>query len=110
IGCFDHATGKRLGSESFVPGYTQIYSFEDRRPNTNPTIQGFAFAGVSVAPDERPQAAVCPLTDDQRKQQGCSRQEPTSICTTYDLKVLVPSDVGETDPDATGPEGQPLTE
>src|SRR5262249_13422247 len=38
VGCFD-ADGKRLGPDSFVAGYTQVYVFDDGRTNANPPIQ-----------------------------------------------------------------------
>lgn len=53
FGCFD-GDGHQLGPDSFVPGYTQVYAFEDGRPNANPeatdiTIKEHAAAGDGFA-------------------------------------------------------------
>jgi len=56
IGCQD-GTGKLLGSDDFVAGYTSIYSFENFS-NRNPVIEGFEFRGKPL-----PASAVC-LNDD----------------------------------------------
>src|SRR5262249_40406118 len=37
FGCFD-PDGNQLGPDSFVPGYTQVYAFEDGRVNANPRV------------------------------------------------------------------------
>jgi len=52
IGCQD-ASGKLLGSDDFVAGYTSIYSFESIS-NHNPVIGGFEFRGKPL-----PESAVC---------------------------------------------------
>lgn len=44
FGCFD-ASGKRLGADEFVPGYTVVSAYEDGRRNANPTVNGFLFDG-----------------------------------------------------------------
>lgn len=43
VGCKD-STGKLLGADDFVAGYTSIYSFEGFS-NNNPVIKGFEFRG-----------------------------------------------------------------
>src|SRR4029079_13330971 len=50
LGCFD-AQDNRLGADSFVPGYTQIYSFEDGRTNDNPPVSGLTLDGKPIADD-----------------------------------------------------------
>jgi hypothetical protein len=56
VGCKD-TTGKLLGADDFVAGYSSIYSF-DGISNNNPVIKGFEFRGQPVA-----DPAVC-LKDD----------------------------------------------
>jgi hypothetical protein len=111
LGCFDGDT--RLGAESFVPGYTQIYAFADGRVNQNPQIQGITLDGTEMPSDDDfdkvPVVKACPLTDDERRTPSCT-QDDVSSCTTYELKALVDPSVAEIDPDATGEEGGALTE
>jgi len=112
LGCFD-ADGNRLGPESFVPGYTQIYSFADGRTNANPMM-----AGMKIEADDLPEGddfdtipivAACPLTDDERRSPSCSQEIPAS-CEPYDIKAIIDPGVAELDPDATGEENGKLTE
>lgn len=58
FGCQD-SSGKLLGADDFVAGYTSIYSFE-AISNNNPVVSGFEFRGSPV-----PDAAVC-LKNEQR--------------------------------------------
>lgn len=111
IGCFD-PDGRRLGPESFVPGYTQIYSFADGRPNENPENQGISLDDEPLPEDfaEIPTVKRCSVTEDDRRASGCGQQDPTSDCTTYDIEVLVDPSVAEIDPDSTGKDGSMLTE
>lgn len=127
LGCFD-PEGNRLGSESFVPGYTQIYSFADGRVNANPVATGIAMgdhAGIEedlttltpIPEDEIPTVKACPLTEDERRLQGCGAEDPFTTCDAYDLKVIVepppgapPGASGEVDPEGTSADGDPLTE
>lgn len=45
LGCFDGA-GNALGAESFVPGYTQVFVFDDGRTNQNPVVNGMTLVTV----------------------------------------------------------------
>lgn len=111
LGCFD-AEGRRLGAESFVPGYTQIYAFADGRINTNPVSTGMTLDDVPIPEDLAaiPEVKRCPLTEDERRVSGCGAEDPTTACTTYELEVVVPEEVAEIDADATDVDGSPLLE
>jgi len=113
LGCFDDA-GNRLGSESFVPGYTQIYAFADGRSNNNPVIQGLTLNGKEIPSaddfDQIPTVKACPLTDEERRTPRCDREADIADCTSYILEALVDPSVAEIDPDATGETGGQLTE
>ncbi|MEZ4293804.1 MAG: hypothetical protein R3B70_02425 [Polyangiaceae bacterium] len=113
IGCFDKDTGAELGPESFVPGYTQIYSFEDGRQNQNPELTDVLLDGepISAEFDEIPTVAPCDVPPDERNQpSSCTREDPFVACTPLEIDVDVPDDIGEVDPDAKGEDGQPLKE
>ena len=58
VACKD-ASGKSLGADDFVAGYTSIYSFEGFS-NHNPLIGGFEFRSQSL-----PRSAVCLLDECQ---------------------------------------------
>lgn len=113
IGCLDPATGERLGAESFVPGYTQIYSFEDGRENHNPTVNALTLDGEPM-PEDITQAPAVPLCDvpeqDRNLPPSCSREDPYTACSPYEIDVDVPDDVAEIDPDAKDATGQQLRE
>ncbi|NUQ75172.1 MAG: hypothetical protein HUU21_16605 [Polyangiaceae bacterium] len=113
LGCFDEA-GNRLGSESFVPGYTQIYAFADGRVNQNPVIQGLTLNGKEIPGaddfDKIPTVKACPLTDEERRTPSCDRETDIADCASYTLEALVDPSVAEIDPDATGEDGGKLTE
>lgn len=111
VACFD-ATGKQLGADSFVPGYTQIYAFEDGRTNANPVLSGITYDGKDLPEDlsKAPIFKACGLTDDERRVQGCSKQDPATACTSYTIKAEVPHDVAELDPSSTAADGSPLHE
>lgn len=113
LGCFDEA-GNRLGSESFVPGYTQIYVFADGRPNENPVIQGLTLNNKEIPGsdefDKIPTVKVCPISDEDRRTPSCDREADIADCESYTLRALIDPEVAEIDPDATGEDGEPLTE
>lgn len=110
LGCFDE-NGNQLGAESFVPGYTQIYAFADGRENKNPVITGITLDDkpISDAEDEIPPVEACPITEDERREAGCNAKD-TSSCKTYTINLQIDPSVAEVDPDATGKDGQTLTE
>lgn len=125
IGCFDPDTKEPLGADSFVPGYTQIYSFEDGRFNTNPQVGDDANPDVDnqlvvttmddqpVPTDESGMLVVptCDVPPDERYlPPSCTRQDAFDRCAPYKVYVNVPDDVAEVDPDAKSESGQQLTE
>jgi hypothetical protein len=111
IGCFDDA-GRRLGPESTVAGYTQIFSFDDGRANANPTIDSLDIEDEPISDDvaQAPHVKACNVAAEDRRQAGCAAQDPFANCTTYSLRVTVPEDVGEIDPEGLGPNSEPLHE
>jgi len=60
VACLD-SSGKPLGSDDFVAGYTAVYSYEEFG-NENPVISGFEFNGQKL-----PDSAICLGTDCQMK-------------------------------------------
>jgi hypothetical protein len=112
IRCFDEK-GNRLGADSFVPGYTQIYAFADGRKNENPPAQGLTLGDqpLGVGAENAATVEVCPVPEDERLGPGgCSKQDAKKSCTVYDLSVDVPSDVAEIDPSGKQADGSPLHE
>jgi hypothetical protein len=113
LGCFDASDGHRLGAEGFVPGYTQIYSFEDGRRNSNPQVFGFTLDGETVEEglDHEVKVERCPIGDDERDlPPSCTREDPYSTCKSYTLDVIVDDTVAEPDPDAEALDGTKLRE
>lgn len=112
FGCFDEG-GARLGAESFVPGYTQIYSFADGRQNTNPAIDAFLWEGAAAPEGEDPSVIPvvpsCPLTDDERRA-GCTGEDPFEACQAYSIDVAIDPALAEVDPGVSSPDGSPLRE
>jgi hypothetical protein len=98
--CFDPDTGARLGADSFVPGYTAIYSFEDGRVNQNPEVAGMLLDGEPMSEDISliPEVKACPSTFEERRASGCFAGEPYAGCEEHELDVDVQSDIGELDP------------
>jgi hypothetical protein len=99
LGCFD-STGKRLPADSFVPGYTQVYSFEDGRRNANPVVKGLIINGVHTADDPStiPTVKACGQSYDERRQVGCFAPEQFEGCTAAKIDVDVDPNVAEIDP------------
>lgn len=112
VQCLDSA-GNRLGPESFVPGYTQVYSFADQRPNANPEVTGITLDGVEIADTstsaDLPAVAACPVSEDERRRFQCGGGSPTDNCTKYTISGTV-GDVAEVDPDGFDAEGVALRE
>ncbi len=126
LGCFD-ADGNRLGADSFVPGYTQVYAFPDSRTNTNPTVNGIDLGGAPLpagacmpsapacgdggtaeppedaGPDGAPACCAvnaCDVAEDTRlASAGCGKGDPFKTCAAqeYAISVDVPADVGDFD-------------
>ncbi|WP_437282151.1 hypothetical protein WME90_16770 [Sorangium sp. So ce375] len=96
--------GRVLGPDSFVVGYTQVYVFEDQRPNTNPGIEGFTLKqnDNKVEPGEGGLPVVERCVRTESKVQGCSPPEPeTDGCATYEIDVIVPPGAADEDEEAT---------
>jgi hypothetical protein len=120
LGCFDDK-GNQLGAESFVPGYTQIYSFDDDRLNQNPKVKGMVIRsakGLTVeqaplleGPDKAAKLAFCGVSEDDRNAPpSCSKPDPSAECTTYTIDIDVDDSVAEIDPDSSSADGTPLKE
>src|SRR6185369_16362433 len=103
IGCFD-PNGNQLGADSFVPGYTQVYVFDDGRTNENPRVTKFLFDGKELKPglENARKVKTCAATDEDRISQGCGVTDPGKICTVFKVDIEVPEDVAEIDPDSKG--------
>lgn len=101
LGCFDE-DGKRLPADSFVPGYSQVYSFEDERRNENPVVRGLIIDGVKTADDPAaiPTVKRCDQSFEDRRQVGCFAPEPFEGCTAVKIDVDVESNIAEIDPGA----------
>ncbi len=111
LGCFDES-GRQLGAESFVPGYTQIYAFADGRTNNNPEIEAMTLDDKVIPDSEEdiPIVEACPVTEDERREAGCNAKD-TSDCKSYTIQLqLDPEKAIDDDPDATGKNGESLTE
>jgi hypothetical protein len=124
IGCFD-SMGNPLGENDFVPGYTQVYAFCDKRTNQNPRIAiGDGFGGIVVQKIDADDNLVsggtvgpndtldsCPVAEaDRSTSGGCGKTDPYQACTGYQITVDVPDDVAEPDPSSTDMNGNELHE
>jgi len=112
IGCLD-GEGRPVSADSFVPGYTQVYSFADGRLNENPVVTALTMDGEPLPEDFAaiPTVPTCDVPpQDRNLPPSCSREDPFTACQTYEIKVQVPEDVAEVDPDATGSKDEILTE
>lgn len=112
LGCFDKA-GHRLGAKDFVPGFTQIYAFDDGRPNDNPTIDDLTLDGEPITGDAETanKVSACAVPEDARLgNPGCGKADPSQECLSYAISVKVPDDVGEIDPSGAQADGSPLRE
>jgi len=117
LGCFD-ANGQQLSADAFVPGYTQVYGFEDGRTNHNPAVTGLSInqvptdAGVGDGGSVTP----CPVPEASRLGvSGCGKADPFQQCqddrAEYQITVDVPPGVAEVDDANKSPAtGQPQYE
>jgi hypothetical protein len=98
--CFDG--DRRLPADSFVPGYTQIYTFEDGRTNENPAVEGMTLDGEPIPAPEEPvpplKVARCPSTVDERRAVGCFAGDPYEGCKAYEIDIEIDPSVAEIDP------------
>jgi len=88
FGCFD-ASGARLGADSFVFSYAQVYAFTDRK-NANPVITGLTYQGQIVSP-----SAGIPMA-------RCTRSS-IDDCPKASFDTVVPASSQEPDPGASSP-------
>jgi hypothetical protein len=109
--CLDDA-GTKLGPESFVIGYTQVYAFADERTNVNPMMAAVTLDGVALPDDVNtaPVVEACPVSEQDRRVGGCGSEDPAAVCRTYQVSALISSDVAEIDADEVDLEGNPLQE
>jgi hypothetical protein len=110
LGCFDQE-GRELGPDGFVPGYTQVYVFEDGRRNGNPVVTGLSVDDAVLAADAPvPTIPLCNVTEDERRKSGCSAIDEFTECETMEFDVQIPDDIAEVDADAVGADGEQLRE
>jgi hypothetical protein len=114
LGCFD-AAGNQLGADSFVPGYTQIYAFEDGRTNNHPVVAGISMdkeplENNSGDPTALPVVKRCPITEEERRLSGCDAPDLSASCVQYTIDVMVDPSVAEPDGDAMTIDDKPLRE
>jgi hypothetical protein len=96
VRCLD-ADGNPQGPDSFVPGYTQIYSFADQRKNASPPTEALMLDGKPLPsdPSMAPVVPICAVSNEQRRQRGCSAPSISESCSEHELKAVVP-DAAET--------------
>jgi hypothetical protein len=100
VACF--RDGRRLGPDSFVPGYTQVYVFEDSRKNANPEAQGIKLDGEPLPEDfaDIPTVPRCRVSAEERREVGCSAEDPFVECDAHELEAIVDPEVADNDPSA----------
>jgi hypothetical protein len=108
--CIEAGTGKKLGAESFVVGYTQVYVFADGRPNTNPPVLGMKLDGTDIPEDAESAPVVenCLVATSPQEGGGCG-QPAAGDCKTYKVQAIV-EDVAEVDPESSKPGDPPVKE
>jgi hypothetical protein len=95
LGCFDEQ-GNALTADDFVPGYLNLYSYEDRT-NQNPVVTGFSIGSSSF-----PETGEIPDTH----LPGCNGKK----CSNVHVKALVDQASAEIDEGGTDDKGNPLKE
>ena len=114
LACFaDQKLTIRLGAESFVPGYTQIYVFEDGRLNADPPVKQLLLNGKDVgdSPANAISVPVCNVDDDTRTAPAsCSKEDPFTTCAPVAIDITAGADVADIDPEGTASDGKPLKE
>ncbi|MEP7127176.1 MAG: hypothetical protein ABJE95_39950 [Byssovorax sp.] len=114
IACFADAKHTiRLGADSFVPGYTQIYVFEDGRVNADPSVKALMMNGKD--PGDGPGNAIsvprCSVDDDTRTAPAsCSKPDPFTTCTPVNIDIVADATVADVDPEGMSVDGKPLKE
>jgi hypothetical protein len=104
--------GNRLGADSFVPGYTEVFAFDPPRTNANPVVWDFTITGADDAGYSPTEAVpVCSVPDSTRNgPTGCGHTDPFQVCGNYQISVVVPHDVAEVDPGTMDANGHPQRE
>ena len=93
VACFDES-GRELGPEDFVFGYTRVFVFEQRR-NAIPSLDGVTFQGKPVDP------AAGIVTG------RCVAEDPNGDCkSTVKLDVVFSDAAAEVDPDNVDEDGK----
>jgi hypothetical protein len=95
LGCYDEK-GNQLTADDFVPGYLNLYSYEDRT-NQNPVINGLSI-GTTSYPE------TTPIPDTHLA--GCNGGK----CTNVHIKALIEQASAEIDQGGTDDNGNPLKE
>lgn len=110
LACLD-GDGNPQGADSFVPGYTQVYSFADGRTNANPPVTSLTLNGIELPSDPAlaPVIPRCGVSEEDRRKAGCAREALLDDCTEHTLDAVVP-DVAEALPESGGEIGGALRE
>ena len=90
VGCFD-STGRELGAEDFVFGYTRVFVFEERR-NAIPSLDGVTFEGQPIDLGAGIVVERCTKEDD-------------AACPKLKLDVVFSDDAAEVDPENVDEDG-----
>lgn len=108
--CLD-ADGHPQGADSFVPGYTQIYAFEDGRSNENPPTTALLLDDTELSenPEDAPTVAACPVGAEERAKSGCAKSAELTACQEHTLSASIP-DVATPLPNTGGEFGGALRE
>ncbi len=114
VACFaDAERTARLGADSFVPGYTQIYVFADGRVNADPPVKEMTFDGKPVGdgPGNALLIKPCSVDDDTRTAPAsCSKEDPFTTCAPVIIDITAGADVADEDPEGTSVDGKALKE
>lgn len=114
LGCFD-ANGNRVGADGFVPGYTEVFIFEDDRPNENPPIEGLEIEGEPMGESPEEATVVQRCEQPEEDSGGCfgggseETRSEEELCPELEVEVIV-GDVAEPDPQLTERTGTPHRE
>lgn len=109
VGCFAK-DGSQLGPEAFVPGYTQVFVFDDARMNNNPPVEGVSWDGELLESGAIPRVPFCSVSLEDRKLSGCAATDEFTECTTVEIDIDVPDDVADEDPGSPDADGNNLNE
>jgi hypothetical protein len=103
LGCFDEL-GNALGADDFVPGFSSVYVYGDRR-NLNPVINDLSLFANCSGSDCSLKGSAEPNAMNVREVPSC----PSGDC-TIDLKVDVDRNSAEVDIGSFGLHGEQLQE